>query len=178
MVKSYLWVVLQTTARNNAMRSDMTVKVTYFSFVLTVNLSMIVHPYIQELANDLYGLEKAREEPGKDMTKLWNRIAGKIHPRKMQTGTRGYSPCSWLRISSNLLRSPRLSADAHPWPVEPSPNPQQPETLVMQFCVSAPDLTTQLVDLVIFPSNNRSIRMPGLFSANSLRVLARERLNM
>lgn len=30
---------------------------------------------------------------------------------------------------------------------------QQPEALVMSFCVSAPDLTIQLVDLVIFPEN-------------------------
>ena len=75
------------------MQSDMTVKVTYFSFILTVNLenlSIIVLPYIQELANPLYGLEKTRKEPGKDTTKLSNRIAGDIHPRKMQTGTRKY----------------------------------------------------------------------------------------
>lgn len=115
--------MFQTTARKNAMQSDVTVKVTHFSFILTVNLqnlSIVVHPYTQEFANPLYGLEKTRKEPGKDMTKLSNRIAGEIHPRKMQTA----HAHGWiLRISNNLLRSPKLSADVHLRSVEPSSHP-------------------------------------------------------
>lgn len=80
------------------MQRDMAVKVTDFSFMLTVNLEnlcIIVHSYIQVLANPLYGIEKTRKETERYMAKLSNRIAGEINPRKMQTGTRKYSPCSW-----------------------------------------------------------------------------------
>lgn len=85
------------------MQSDMTVKVTHFSFILTVNLenlSIIAHPYIQELANPLYGLENTKKEPGKDMTKLSKKTAGENHPRKIQTGTRRESPCSWMNTQN------------------------------------------------------------------------------
>lgn len=58
-------MLFQTTAKKkNALQSDMTVKVTCFSFILTVNwenLSIIVHSYIQELANPLVWVRKDKK---------------------------------------------------------------------------------------------------------------------
>lgn len=78
------------------MQSDMAVKMTHFSFMLTVNLEKSLHHctflYIGVSKSTVWGRKK---EPEREMAKLSNRIAGEIHPRKMQTGTRRYSPCSW-----------------------------------------------------------------------------------